>query len=103
PLEGGEVKDDFPKIWVASWENRDLRQQLWHRHRLVQMRTRIMNQMHAVGVNEGLSYKKRLWRGSGRQQLEGFQLGLWATRRRRDLLGLAAAFDHTIRDVARAR
>ena len=37
------LKDDFPKIWVASWENRDLRQLLWHRHRLVQMRTRIMN------------------------------------------------------------
>src|SRR5215831_13081226 len=25
------VKDDFPKIWVPSWENRDLRQLLWHR------------------------------------------------------------------------
>jgi hypothetical protein len=31
---------DFPKIWVASWENRDLRQLLWHRHRMVQARTR---------------------------------------------------------------
>ena len=37
------LKDDFPKIWVASWENRDLRQLLWHRHRMVQARTRIMN------------------------------------------------------------
>jgi len=31
-------------------ENRDLRQLLWHRHRLVQMRTRIMNQLHRAGV-----------------------------------------------------
>ena len=30
------LKDDFPKIWVPSWENRDMRQLLWHRHRLVQ-------------------------------------------------------------------
>jgi transposase len=30
------LKDDFPKIWVPSWENRDLRQLLWHRHRMVQ-------------------------------------------------------------------
>jgi transposase len=30
------LKDDFPQIWVASWENRDLRQLLWHRHRMVQ-------------------------------------------------------------------
>ena len=35
-------EDNFPKIWVPSPENRDLRQLLWHRHRLVQMRTRIM-------------------------------------------------------------
>src|ERR1035441_7714745 len=36
------LKDDFPKIWVPSWENRDVRQLLWHRHRMVQTRTRIM-------------------------------------------------------------
>ena len=57
------LKDDFPKIWVASWDNRDLRQLLWHRHRMVQMRTRIMNQLQAVALNEGLRCKKRLWRG----------------------------------------
>jgi len=37
------LKDDFPPIRVPSWENRDLRQLLWHRHRVVQARTRIMN------------------------------------------------------------
>jgi len=26
------LKDDFPQIWVPSWEDRDLRQPLWHRH-----------------------------------------------------------------------
>src|SRR5678810_461112 len=56
------LKDDFPRIWVPSWENRDLRQLLWHRHRMVQMRTRIMNQLQAVALNEGLRCKKRLWR-----------------------------------------
>ena len=49
------LTDDFPRIWVASWENRDLRQLLWHRHRMVQARTRIMNQLQAVARNEGLS------------------------------------------------
>ena len=24
----------FPQIWVPSWEDRDLRQLLWHRHRI---------------------------------------------------------------------
>ncbi len=32
------LKDDFPQIWLPSWENRDLRQLLWHRHRMVQAR-----------------------------------------------------------------
>jgi transposase len=36
------LEDRFPEIWVPSWENRDLRQLLWHRHRMVQARTRIM-------------------------------------------------------------
>jgi transposase len=27
----------FPRIWVADAANRDLRQLLWHRHRLVQI------------------------------------------------------------------
>ena len=42
----------FPRIWVPSPENRDLRQLLWHRHRLVQMRTRITNQLQALAMNE---------------------------------------------------
>jgi transposase len=35
----------FPRIWVPNWENRDVRQLLWHRHRMVQARSRIMNQL----------------------------------------------------------
>jgi len=82
------LKDDFPKIWVPSWDNRDVRQLLWHRHRMVQMRTRIMNQLQAVALNEGLRCKKKLWRAKGRRQLEAFALAPWASRRRRDLLEL---------------
>jgi transposase len=37
------LEDRFPQFWVPNWENRDLRQLLWHRHRMVQARTRIMN------------------------------------------------------------
>ena len=64
------LEDRFPKIWVPSSENRDLRQLLWHRHRMVQARTRIMNQLQSVAaLNEGLRCKKRLWRQHGREQL----------------------------------
>ncbi len=72
------LEDRFPQIWVPSWENRDLRQLLWHRHRMVQARTRIMNQLQAVALNEGLRCKKRLWRAHGREQLESFRLAPWS-------------------------
>jgi len=96
------LEDRFPQIWVASWENRDLRQLLWHRHRLVQSRTRIMNQLQAVALNEGLRCKKRLWREAGRRQLEGFQLAPWASQRRRDLLELLDRLDPTIAQLTQA-
>jgi transposase len=96
------VKDDFPRIWVANWENRDLRQLLWHRHRMVQGRTRIMNQLQAVAINEGLRYKKRLWRESGRQQLEFLALAQWSSRRRQDLLELLDRTNPTIAELTAA-
>jgi len=96
------LKDDFPQIWVASWENRDLRQLLWHRHRMVQARTRMMNQLQAVALNEGLRYKKRLWREAGRKQLEAFRLAPWASRRRRDLLELLDRLTPTIAELTQA-
>src|ERR1700726_1590804 len=96
------LKDDFPQIWVPSWENRDLRQLLWHRHRMVQARTRIMNQLQAVALNEGLRCRKRLWREKGRQQLEAFRLAPWASRRREDLLQLLDRLNPTISDLTQA-
>ena len=92
----------FPQIWVPSWENRDLRQLLWHRHRMVQARTRIMNQLQAVALNEGLRCKKRLWREAGREQLEAFRLAPWASRRRRDLLELLDRLTPTIAELTQA-
>ncbi len=96
------LKDDFPRIWVPSWENRDVRQLLWHRHRMVQARTRIMNQLQALALNEGLRCKKRLWREHGRQRLESFRLAPWASRRRCDLLELLDRLNPTIAGLSQA-
>jgi len=96
------LKDDFPRIWVPNWENRDLRQLLWHRHRMVQARTRVMNQLQAVALNEGLRCKKRLFRADGRQQLESFHLAPWASRRRRELLELLDRLNPTIAELSQA-
>src|SRR5271166_1042725 len=94
------LEDRFPRVWVPNWENRDLRQLLWHRHRMVQARTRVMNQLQAVALNEGLHCKKKLWRERGRQQLESFALAPWASRRRRDLLELLDRLNPTIAELS---
>jgi transposase len=96
------VEDRFPRIWVADPANRDLRQLLWHRHRLVQMRTRIMNQLHVVALNEGLRRKKALWRPAGRSELESLRLAPWAKRRRQDLLDLLDQFTPKIQQLTQA-
>jgi transposase len=96
------IEDRFPRIWVADAENRDLRQLLWHRHRLVQMRTRVMNQLHVVALNEGLRRKKALWRPAGRNQLESLILAPWASRRRQDLLDLLDQLSPKIQELTRA-
>jgi transposase len=96
------LKDDFPRIWVPSWENRDLRQLLWHRHRMVQMRTRVMNQLQVVALNEGVRRKKALWRPAGRIQLESLVLAPWASRRRQDLLELLDRLNPTIAQLTKA-
>src|ERR1700677_2962766 len=90
------LENNFPRVWVPSPENRDLRQLLWHRHRLVQMRTRIMNQLQALAMNEGNRRKKKLWSALGRAQLEKLPLATWASRRRQDLLDLLDRLTPTI-------
>jgi len=96
------LENNFPRVWVPSPENRDLRQLLWHRHRLVQMRTRIMNQLQALAMNEGQRRKKKLWSDQGRAQLEKLPLATWASRRRQDLLELLDRMNPPIEELTRA-
>src|SRR5450631_2763353 len=96
------LENRFPRIWVPDPENRDLRQLLWHRHRLVQMRTRIMNQLQALAMNEGYRWKKKLFSEQGRAQLEKLALAPWASRRRQELLELLDRMNPTIEELTAA-
>jgi transposase len=95
-------EDRFPRIWVPSPENRDLRQLLWHRHRLVQMRTRIMNQLQALAMNEGKRWKSKLFSQKGRAEFEKLALGPWASRRRSELLELFDRVDPSVEELTTA-
>ena len=71
------MEDRFPRIWILSPENLDVRQLLGHRHRhrLVQMRTRIMNQLQALAMNEGQRWKSKLWSEQGRAEIGETRVG----------------------------
>jgi transposase len=66
------------------------------------MRTRVMNQLHVVPLNEGLRRKKALWRPAGRKELEAIALAPWASRRRQDLLDLFDQLTPKIQELTRA-
>src|ERR1039458_2861737 len=51
----------FPRVWVPSPENRDARQLLQHRQKLVGMRTSVKNQLHGLAMGQGLCRKQKLW------------------------------------------
>jgi transposase len=87
---------------VPSPENRDRRQLLLHRHRLVQMRTRVMNQLQAVAMNEGIRRKRGLWAKQGRAELESLSLPTWTSRRRQELLDLLDQLDPSIDQLSQA-
>jgi len=80
------MEDRFPRIWVPSLEERDARQLLVHRHKQVQARTRVKNQLQALALSQGVQKKRKLWSQSGRAELEKLELLPYAAVRREQLL-----------------
>ncbi len=76
----------FPRLWVPSPEQRDLRQLLLHRHKLVGMRRQVKNQLQHLALNQGVQRKWKLWSRAGRKELEELPLEGWTARRREELL-----------------
>jgi transposase len=69
----------FPRVWVPTPEERDVRQLLKHRDKLLKMQTSLRNQLHFLAMNHGVYRKRRLWSERGRTELEGLELGGWAS------------------------
>lgn len=92
----------FPKIWMPTAEQRDQRQLVVHRHRLVQVRTRAKNQLQALASNEGLYPKKRAWSQAGQAELMALSLPPWASTRRQDWQELLGELNQRIAPLDRA-
>ncbi len=96
------LTDRFPRLWIPSPAERDARQLLRHRHKLVGMRTAVENQLHSLAMSEGLCRRKKLWSARGRAELEKLALGPWASRRRAELLKLLDQLEVSIEPLDRA-
>jgi transposase len=75
----------FPRIWTPSGEEKDLRQLLIHRHKLVRIRVQVKNELQHLAMNQGVTRAGKLWSKVGEKVLSELPLKPWASRRRQDL------------------
>lgn len=96
------VENRFPRIWVPTVAERDLRQLLIHRQHLVRMRTRVKNQLQHIALNQGWQKKRGLWSEAGMQLLRSLQLEPWGQQRRDTLLEMLAELEQRIQPLDQA-
>ena len=92
----------FPKLWVADRQQRDIRQLLTHRHKLVSVRTRLKTELQHLALNQGVQKKRQLWNKEGRALLLNLPLEGWSQQRRTDLLQLLAVVEPQIEQLDKA-
>jgi len=86
----------FPRIWTPSGEEKDLRQLLIHRYKLVRLRATTKNELQHLAMNQGVTKKRKLWSKAGEQVLRELALKPWASRRREDLFKVRGMLDEQI-------
>jgi transposase len=86
----------FPQIWTPSSEQKDLRQLLIHRHKLVRVRTQVKNALQHLAMNQGVLKKRKLWSAAGQKALCELPLRPWASWRREDLLKVMSVLEEKI-------
>jgi transposase len=96
------VEERFPRLWRPSSAERDVRQLLVHRDRLVGIRSRVKNGLQHLMLNKGVQMKYKLWSAAGQQQLRELPLEGWAAQRRADLLHLLGQITPVIEQLDRA-
>jgi transposase len=90
------MENRFPRLWTPDREQRDLRQLGLHRHNLVEIRSRVKNELQHLALNKGMQRKAKLWSQEGQKLLRELPLKPWAACRREDLLGLLATLNQQI-------
>lgn len=95
------MEERFPRIWAPSLEERDARQLLKHRHKQVQARTQVKNQLQALALSQGVQKKRKLWTQAGQVEFEKLSLGPYAAALRKQLLEELDQRDAAIDELTR--
>ncbi len=90
---------EFPALFRYSRESREVLRQLRYRHKLVKLRTMVVNTLHALAINCGLSLRAKLLTKGGRRQLSTLQLSTISQQQRDELLSLADELTRRIQTV----
>ena len=93
------MENRFPQLWTPDREQRDLRQLVLHRHKLVEIRSRVKNELQHLSMNKGVQKKRTLWNQAGMQMLCELPLKPWAACRRKDLLRLLEMLNQQIGEL----
>jgi transposase len=93
------VHNEFPALFRYDRESREVLRQLRYRHKLVKLRTMVVNTLHALAINAGLSLRAKLLTKGGRLQLSGLQLSAISEQQRDELLSLADELTRRIQTV----
>jgi transposase len=86
----------FPRIWTPSGAEKDLRQLLIHRYKLVRIRAQVKTELQHLAMNQGVTRKQKLWSKAGEKVLRELPLKPWASRRRADLYKVRAMLNEQI-------
>ena len=86
----------FPRIWTPSKQERDQRQMLIHRYKLVTLRARAKNELQHLALNKGIQKGRSLWSKEGQKLLLEMPLDFWAGVRRENMLELLQKMDQQI-------
>ena len=102
PISKLLVEKRFPRLWVPDAQQRDMRQLLTHRHKLVRVRTRLKTELQHLALNQGVQKKRQLWNEKGRALLASLPLQGWTQQRRKDLLQLLGVVEPQIEQLDKA-
>jgi len=93
------LKSEFPRVYRQKPEARAVLSRLRYRHKLIQLRTKATNSLHALAIREGLTLGSKLLTKAGLLQLQALPLTAVQAAQRDEWLGLIAQLSTNIRRI----